>query len=83
MDIKLYIKAGDPYSDMFRNLLKYYNLEFEVIEVSRNPEKQEELREISGQERTPVLKYGEKVFIGFDREKIKELLGINNGNTNL
>jgi len=76
MQIKLYTRTGDPYSDMVKNLLKYYNIEFEVIEVSRNIEKQKELYKISGQINTPVLKIDEKVYTGFDREKIKEILGI-------
>lgn len=79
--IILYIKAGDPYSDMIKNLLKYYNIKFDTIEVSRSKEKQEELFEISGQSNTPVLKMGEKVYVGFDREKIKEILGIRKENS--
>ena len=76
MQIKLYVRSGDPYSDMVRNLLKYYNIEFEIVEVSRNIEKQKELYEISGQTNTPVLKIDDKVYTGFDREKIKDVLGI-------
>lgn len=76
MDVKVYVKAGDPYSEMIKNLLNYYNIKPEIIEVSRNPEKLKTLREISGQYNTPVLKVDDKVFVGFDREKIKEILNI-------
>lgn len=76
MQIKLYIRSGCPYCDMVRNILKYHNVEYEVIEISRNTEKQKELIELSGQSATPVLIVDDKVFIGFDREKIKEVLGI-------
>ena len=78
MEIKLYVKAGDPYSDMIKNLLKYHNITFELIEISRSLEKQKELYEISGQTNTPVIKIGDKVYAGFDRQKIKEILGIKN-----
>ena len=77
MKIRVYSRAGDPYSDMLRNLLKYYGIQFEAVEVSRSPEKLHEMKEISGQYNTPVIKQGDKVFVGFDREKIKEILGIN------
>ncbi|MFH1592298.1 MAG: glutaredoxin family protein [Candidatus Woesearchaeota archaeon] len=74
--IKLYTKTGDPYSDMVKNLLMYHRVECEFVEVSRNLERQKELFEISGQTNTPVLKVDDKVYTGFDREKIKEILGI-------
>ena len=77
MEIKLYVRTGDPYSDMLRNLLKFHNIVFDTIEISRDAEKRREMYEISGQYGTPVIKIGDKVFSGFDREKIKEVLGIN------
>lgn len=76
MKIRLYTRAGCPYCEMVGNLLKYHNIEFETIEISRDFEKQKELQKISGQCTTPVLKINNKIFIGFDREKIKEALGI-------
>ena len=33
MLVKIYIKTNDPYSDMIRNLLKYNNIDFEMIDV--------------------------------------------------
>ena len=76
MKIKLYTRAGDPYSDMIKNLLKYHNVGFELVEVSRDQEKKKELFLISGQYNTPVIQIDDKVYTGFDREKIKEFLGI-------
>lgn len=73
--IKIYSKGNDPYSDMLKNMLKYHSIEFENIEVN-NKETKRELLEVSGQENTPVLIVDDKVFVGFDRIKIKEVLGI-------
>lgn len=73
--IKVYAKTGCCYSDMLKNLLKYYNIEFENVDVSK-PEKLKELRELSGQDRTPVLQINDKIYVGFDREKIKELFSL-------
>ncbi len=76
MIVKIYTGKNDIYSDMIRNLLKSNNINFEIIDVSRNKEKFEEMQEISGQSNTPVIKVEDKVFLGFDREKLKEVLGL-------
>lgn len=76
MHIKLYFEAGNPYCEMLRNMLKFHNIEFETIEISRNKEAKQEMITISGQSNTPVLVVDEKVFVGFDSEKIKEVLGL-------
>ena len=76
MMLKVYSRNDDPYSDMLKNLLKYYKLPYDNLEVSRNKEALKEMIELSGQATTPVLAVDDKVFIGFDREKIKEILGI-------
>ena len=72
----MYGRAGDPYSDMIRNILKYHNIEFENIEVSRDPDAFRSLMKASGQTSTPVLVVDGKVYIGFDHEMIKNVLGI-------
>lgn len=75
MEIKVYTKAGDPYSDMLKSLLQYNEIEFENIEVSNKPAL---LKEVSGQDKiTPVIDIDGKIFIGFDREQIREVLGLN------
>ncbi|MEK6952922.1 MAG: glutaredoxin family protein [Nanoarchaeota archaeon] len=77
MKVIIYTKNNDAYSDMIRNLLKTNNIEFEMVDVSRNKDKFKEMQEISGQANTPVIQIDDKVFLGFDREKIKEVLGLN------
>lgn len=72
MNVKVYV-GTDPYSDMLKNLLKYFNVEFETIFISSKEDKQK-LIDLSGQDKTPVIDVNGKIFCGFDREKIKELL---------
>lgn len=81
MVIKVYTSNKDPYSDMLKNLLKYYSIQFENIETNRNQLAFEEMVKISGQRNTPVLVIDDKVFVGFDRDMIKEVLGINKQET--
>ncbi len=74
MLVKVYCRNGDPYSDMLKNILKYYSVEYENIEVSRDHEALAEMIAISGQEETPVLVVDGKAYVGFDREQVKEIL---------
>ena len=74
MEITVYAHRDDPYSDMLKNLLRYYDVSYDTIEVSRDNNAFETMQDISGQDKTPVLVVDDKVFVGFDREKIKEIL---------
>lgn len=74
MKIKLYTTNVDPYCEMVRNLLSYHGVDFENIDVSRDEAALNEMVEISGQKSVPVLDVNGKIFVGFDRQKIKELL---------
>ena len=74
MKVIVYCRNDDPYSQMLKNILVMNNIPFENMEVSRNKEVFEEMREVSGQEATPVLVINGHVYAGFDREMIKGIL---------
>ena len=76
MQVKVYTRNDDPYSQMVKSLLQYYHVSFVNLEVSRDQEIMQEMIRISGQSSTPVLVIGDKVYCGFDRELIKEVLGV-------
>ena len=76
MVVKVYSRAGDPYSDMLKNMLKYHGVEFENIEVSRSEEALRRLVEESGQVSTPVIVVNGKAYVGFDHQMIKQILGL-------
>ena len=76
MHIRVYSKAGDPYSDMLKNILRYHHIEFENLDVSRSPDLFKQLMKESGQTSTPVLVVDGKVYVGFDQHMIKDVLGI-------
>jgi glutaredoxin 3 len=76
MSVKVFSRAGDPYSDMLKNVLKYHRIEFENIEVSRDPDALRQLIRESGQDSTPVLVVGGKAYVGFDHQMIKDVLGL-------
>lgn len=76
MQVKVYSSNREPYSEMLRNILKSYNIEFESLDIKEPKNMKEMLEKTGGQSTIPVLEVDGKVFIGFDREKIKEVLGI-------
>ena len=76
MIVKVYSSAHEPYSEMLINILKYNNIEFENFDIKDPKNKAEMLNKTGVQDQTPVLEVDGKIFIGFDREKIKEVLGL-------
>ncbi len=51
-------------------------IEYTNYDVSKDLERRQEMFEITNQMGVPVIVIGEDVVIGFDREKLAELLGI-------
>jgi len=59
-----------------KEFFKEHNVEFTDHNVAENLEKRQEMIEMTGQMGVPVIKIGDDVVIGFDKEKIKILLDI-------
>lgn len=79
--IQVYSSTLEPYSEMLKSLLKYHGIPFENNDVTNKPERLMELIRLSGQASTPVMVIGEEVYIGFDREMMKRVLGLPEGRT--
>ncbi|OGC88334.1 NrdH-redoxin [Candidatus Adlerbacteria bacterium RIFOXYC1_FULL_48_26] len=52
------------------------NVEYTAYDVSTDAEKREEMINLTGQLGVPVIKIGEDLMVGFDREKVAGKLGI-------
>jgi len=76
MTVKVYSTPTCPYCVTLKNFLKQHNIEFEDIDVSQEKEALDEMVEKSGQMGVPVVDINGEIVIGFDREKIKKLLKI-------
>ena len=74
--IKVFSTSACPYCVTLKEFLKANNFEFEDIDVSNNQEAQKEMIEKSGQMGVPVVDIDDTIIIGFDREKISELLDL-------
>ena len=65
-----------PYCVMVKKYLKENNVEFQDINVAEDQEKAKEMVDKTGQMGVPVVQIENEYVIGFDKDKINELLGI-------
>jgi len=72
--VKVYSTPTCPFCIMAKKFLKDNNIEFEDIDVSRNIKAAREMVEKTGQMGVPVIEIDGEFVIGFDRNRIKELL---------
>jgi glutaredoxin 3 len=74
--IKVYSTPTCPFCIMAKKFLKDNNIEFEDIDVSRDIKSAREMVEKTGQMGVPVIEIDGEFVIGFNREKIKQLLNL-------
>ena len=74
--VKIYSTPTCPYCIRAKQFLKDNNIVFEDIDVSSDPEKADEMIKKTGQMGVPVLDIDGELIIGFDKERIKEVLGL-------
>jgi len=65
-----------PCCDFAKQFLKENNIDFEVIDVSKDQDKAQEMIQKSGQMSVPVIDVDGKIVVGFNKAKLKELLGL-------
>jgi len=74
MKIKVYSTPTCPYCHLVKEYLKEKGVEFEDIDVSQNESALQELVQKTGAMAVPVIDIDGKIVIGFDKEKIDQLL---------
>jgi len=74
MKIKIYTLSWCPHCNALKEYLNKKNLEYENIDVEENEDKANEIIEKTGQSGFPVVCIDEEILIGFDKNKIEELL---------
>jgi glutaredoxin 3 len=55
---------------------KENDVTYTEIDVAADAEKRQEMIDMTGQMGVPVIQIGQDVVIGFDEDKVKELLGM-------
>ncbi len=74
--VSVYSTRTCPWCIRMKQFLKDNNVEFNDYDVGSDQEKAEEMISKSGQMGVPVMDIDGKIIVGFDKEKIKESLGI-------
>lgn len=74
--VRVYSTVSCPYCVTLKEFLKKHNIEFEDIDVSQDKEAAEEMIKKSGQMGVPVVDIDGQIVVGFDKEKISQLLNI-------
>jgi len=74
--VRVFSTSLCPYCVTLKEFLKEHNIGFENIDVSKDKNALEEMVRKSGQMGVPVLEIDEEIVVGFDREKITQLLNI-------
>jgi glutaredoxin 3 len=78
MKIKIFTSPTCGYCEMAKEWLKEKKIEFEDVDVAKDPNAAKDLVRESGQMGVPVIIIGEgkdkKVVVGFDQNKLEEFV---------
>lgn len=74
--VKVYSTPTCPYCVTLKEFLKGYGIKFEDIDVSKDKVALGEMVKKSGQMGVPVVDINGQIVVGFDKEKITQLLKI-------
>lgn len=74
--VKLFTTPSCPYCVTLKEFLKKNKIEFEEIDVSQDEAMKEEMIKKSGQMGVPVVEINGEMVVGFNKEKISQLLNL-------
>ena len=65
------------YCNMAKKYFRQQGVRFRDVDVSRDPAAARDMQRKSGQMGIPVIDIGGRVVVGFDKNKINQMLGLN------
>jgi len=74
--VRIFSTPFCPYCITLKEFLAEHKIEFEEIDVSQDKEAAQEMIKKSGQTGVPVIEIDGQMVVGFDRERIVNLLNI-------
>ena len=75
-NVTIYSTPTCVYCNMAKNFFKANSVTYTEHNVAADLEKRKQMIDITGQMGVPVIQIGDRVVIGFDEPRIKELLGV-------
>jgi len=76
MKVKVYSTPSCPYCVALKGFLEENKVEFKEVDISKDEESMKVIVEKTGQMGVPVIDIDGELIVGFDRQKIVELLNI-------
>jgi glutaredoxin-like YruB-family protein len=76
MTVRVFSTPTCPYCVTLKEFLKSKNIAFEDIDVAADEKAREEMIEKTGQLGVPVIEIDGQLVVGFNKEKISQLLKI-------
>ncbi len=74
-EVTIYSTPTCTYCQLAKEFFKANDIAYTEIDVAADRSKLQEMVDKSGQMGVPVILAGENVIVGFDAEKIREILG--------
>ena len=75
-DVKIYTTSSCGYCKIVKDFLKKHNIGYAEFDVGMDAVKRNEMLEKTGQMGVPVTDINGEIVIGFDKERLSQLLGI-------
>jgi len=76
--VTIYSAEWCPWCQRTKHFLAEHRIKFEEKDVDSNPENAHELVHKSGQTGIPVIEIDGQIVVGFDQEKLRNLLKLDN-----
>lgn len=77
-EVVVYSTPTCTYCKAAKEFFHAHNVAFTEVDVAADAEKRKEMMDISGQLGVPVIRIGNDVVVGFDKDQIADLLAIKN-----
>ncbi len=74
--VTIYSTPVCHYCHMAKDFFAENNITFTEHDVASDLEKRKEMVDMTGQMGVPVIRIGDDVIVGFDEDKVKELLAV-------
>ena len=72
--VKIYSTPTCPYCRRAKEYLDQKGITYESIDLSTNPDAVKEMVDLTGQMGVPVIVVDEEAVVGFDKDKLEQLL---------
>ena len=76
LKIKIYTSPGCPHCRAAKEFFRSYGIKFKEIDITKNPKEADRIYKKAKIMATPIIEIGNRIIVGFDRAKIKKMVGI-------